>query len=258
MNPAAPFVANISSGFTGSPSASISAVQLVLNNSVTGTGVVFDYPSSSTTLKIPANTLLPDTEYSLHVGFFNVFTAVSSGVPTSLQFVNYTNSSFTTGNATPVQVLSGLQGGPASNPVALSGTGIAALSGTIGGFGSADFYRFSWPGGEFTADASVTGVNADGSYDFELFNANGGLVADEVLDAADDFAAAIDESISAADYIVGLVADNINDPSFTITFDTPVEGAAVATPEPDTLSLVTVGLGLLLLISFLSPSDKRA
>jgi hypothetical protein len=42
------------------------------------------------------------------------------------------------------------------------------------------------------------------------------------------------------DYVIALLADNPNDPTFTIDSATPMDGTAV--PEPATLALFNAGL----------------
>src|SRR4051812_15498327 len=70
-----------------------------------------------------------------------------------------------------------------------------------------------------------------------------------VLNASNGFAGLIDLNLAASDYIIGLVASDINDPNFSITFNTPVQGAALAAvPEPGTMSLLGGALAGFILI----------
>lgn len=239
MNPAAPFQVNFVTPFN--PNGSESTVQVDWI-STTGTAIGSMQASPSSPLIIPANALLPNTTYDFGVVFENEQTSSNAGVPGAIAFDQVTHLTFTTGNAAPVQVVS-VPGGSVSHPVQLSGTGIAEIDGSIEGDGSAEFYGFSWAGGAFTVDASVTGANANASYDFILYGPNG-EVADVVLDAADSFMAPIDEAAMAAgDYAIGLVANSANDPEFSIVFDTPVSGGGGArvVPEPSTWAMLLIG-----------------
>jgi hypothetical protein len=48
-------------------------------------------------------------------------------------------------------------------------------------------------------------------------------------------------SLAAATYCIGIEANNSNDPAFSLTFNTLVDGT---TPEPSTFVLLSVGLGV--------------
>src|SRR5208282_307133 len=113
---------------------------------------------------------------------------------------------------------------------------VGSLSSPIGGEGASDFYELFWHGGTFDAIASISSANSNGSYEFELFNRDGSLNMDLILDAADDFSATINETLSEGLYEIGIVADSPFDPEFTTDLATPVEGPAV--PEPATLPLL--------------------
>jgi hypothetical protein len=60
------------------------------------------------------------------------------------------------------------------------------------------------------------------------------------LNDADMFTATINEMLATNTYQIGLLANSPDDPPFTITFDTPVEGVIV--PEPSSLTLLAFGL----------------
>jgi|SRR5215472_3374771 len=137
-------------------------------------------------------------------------------------------------------------GGTASNPVLLpSNTPVAQITASIGGLGSSDFYEFAWPGGAFSATASIAGPNANASYDYQLFNPDGSLNLDLVLDGTDGFTATISEALLSGAYTIGILASSSNDPSFSLTFAAPVSGPI---PEPASIGLLAAGLTGLALI----------
>ncbi|MBV9198307.1 MAG: hypothetical protein JOY83_00955 [Alphaproteobacteria bacterium] len=150
---------------------------------------------------------------------------------------------------TSVQVLTSFPGGAAGNPVPLPGTSIYQVGASIGGQGSADFYKFFWSGGSFSADATVTGADALASFEFELFDMAGAVIADEVLDALNNFGASLDLMLAAGNYTIGILKIGPDDANFLITFNTPVDGPVTAAPEPGTLSLLVSALGLFLCLS---------
>jgi hypothetical protein len=136
-----------------------------------------------------------------------------------------------------------LVGGTASAPVfLLSGPPVAGVTGTIGGIGSKDYYAFYWSGGAFSAAASITGANVGAPYLFSegvagTYSSGGS----ETLKTSDSFTSTIAiASLAPGNYCIGIDANNSNDLAFSLTFDTPVDGA---TPEPSTLVLLSVGLG---------------
>jgi len=193
LNPAAPFQFNFVNPL--SPSEPGSQVELLL-----GPGFITAAPGAP--LIIQPNTLVPNTTYKAIAVFENKTTSVVSGVTETVVFGLATEFSFTTGNAAPVQVVT-LPGGSATKPTQLSGTGIGQVNGTIGGLGSEEFYEFSWAGGAFTVDASVTGANANGSYDFSLYGPSSlTMVADATLDSTDAFTAPIDLTALAGGIIL--------------------------------------------------------
>ena len=64
--------------------------------------------------------------------------------------------------------VSGLAGGTSSSPLYLATGPNIPVAGTIGGEGTQDYYLFDWSGGAFSATATVTGANVDGSYLFSV------------------------------------------------------------------------------------------
>src|SRR5271170_6504926 len=139
------------------------------------------------------------------------------------------------------------QGGTLTNPVTFSQQGVGQISASIGGLGSEASYEFGWPGGAFSATASVSGANPTGSYLFQLSQpGNPGTVIDDgTLDGADSFTATINDALLASgDYVIALLANSTDDPTFTIDFATPVNGTAgtATVPEPPSLLLLAPGL----------------
>jgi len=191
---------------------------------------------SSTDSVLPAGTLAADTTYTLQMIFFQQPPTSSNSLAVPY-FVLFTDVAFTTAaGPSPPQTLINFPGGPLSHPVLVPSGPVGSLSSPIGGEGASDFYELFWHGGTFDAIASISSANSNGSYEFELFNRDGSLNMDLILDAADDFSATINETLSEGLYEIGIVADSPFDPEFTIDFATPVEGPAV--PEPATLPLL--------------------
>ncbi len=125
--------------------------------------------------------------------------------------------------------LSSLQGGTSSSPVNLPGGSVAQVTGSIAGSGSQEYYAFSWPGGVFSATASITGsINTGASYVFSVgttgsCNGQGSVT----LNAANSFIGTLSvASLPAGNYCIGIDANNSNDPTLTITLNTPVMGVS--------------------------------
>ncbi len=136
-----------------------------------------------------------------------------------------------------------LQGSSSSTPVFLpSGDPVAEVTGTIGGQGTQDYYTFLWTGGAFSASASITGASAGASYLFSEGDAggcSGGGTA--TLNSGDSFSSTISvANLAPGQYCIGIDANNSNDPAFTLTFNTPVDGTP--TPEPSYFVFVSIGL----------------
>lgn len=144
-----------------------------------------------------------------------------------------------------VPVLGNLTGGPSSAPVFLVGSNVGGITGTIGGFGSQEFYSFLWNGGTFSASASINGANAGASYLFS--EGSGGSCSGggaQTLSGANNFTGTINiPDLAPGQYCIGLDANNVNDPAFTLMFNTPVNGV----PEPTSGLLLSTGLGFGLL-----------
>jgi len=139
------------------------------------------------------------------------------------------------------------QGGPASAPVVLvSGTTLGAITGTIGGDGSEDYYSFFWGGGEFSVTTTITGANPGASYGFSFNPVFSGCANGPVaLNSSNHFSYTYVSSplLAAGQYCIGIDANSANDPAFMLTFNTPVAGSS--TPEPSDFALLSIGLGII-------------
>jgi hypothetical protein len=147
-----------------------------------------------------------------------------------------------------------LPGGTLSNPVTFLEQGLGQISSSIGAFGSESAYEFSWSGGEFSATAAVSDANPDDSYEYILSQLyepgqQNDNIDSLILNSMNNFTDDISETnLPPGDYVIGLFANNVNDPNFTINFNTPVNGTAGASvPEPSSLALFAPALVLLLL-----------
>jgi hypothetical protein len=137
-----------------------------------------------------------------------------------------------------------LQGGPSSAPILLNVPLVAQVSGTIGGQGSQDNYLFDWGGGEFSATGGIGGTpNPGASYLFSAgtvgsCNSRGSAT----LNSGDSFTSTIAiANLAPGQYCIGIDANNSSDPTFALTFNTPVSGV----PEPSGFVLLSIGLGLM-------------
>lgn len=172
-----------------------------------------------------------------------------SGLPDADDFVNTAATGFAMGNSIPgtwTETLNGFQGGTASAPVfLLGGSPVGAVTGTIGGPGSQDYYFFSWVGGAFSASAAITGAPAGASYLFSEGLAGSCNSANTTLDSSDSFTGTISiGNLAPGQYCIGLDANNPNDPDFALTFNTPVSGA----PEPSGLVLLPTSIGMIVVL----------
>jgi hypothetical protein len=136
-----------------------------------------------------------------------------------------------------------LQGGGPTGPQFLSGEGlVGSVTGTIGGQGSEDYYGFSWPGGAFSASASLTGAGSSASYLFSAgVTGTCGGAGSATLNSSDSFAGTIAiPDLAPGQYCIGLDANSLSDPTFTLTFNTPVNSDI---PEPSSVILLSIGVG---------------
>lgn len=144
----------------------------------------------------------------------------------------------------PPATFDGLKGGPSSAPTFLvSASPIGSVQSVIGGLSSQDYYSFSWAGGAFNATASIAGANVGASYLFSEGHIGDCRGATETLNGSDNFMSTIAiPNLAPGQYCIGIDATSPNDPAFTLTFNTPVQGTV---PEPSTLILVSVSFTLM-------------
>ena len=141
-----------------------------------------------------------------------------------------------------VATLNSFPGGTTSAPAFLIASLVGGVTGTISGQGSQDYYAFLWDGGPFSATASITGANTGASYLFSEGAIGTCSSAPQTLNSGNNFIDTISiPNLPAGEYCIGLNADNPNDPSFSLVFDTPVTGV----PEPSAFVLFSIGLGTL-------------
>jgi hypothetical protein len=211
--------------------------------SLTGvTGGGLPGPFVSDTVASWATQCGPGNNYGGAAQFYTV-PLTSLGVYTA--FNSPLGGGFAIGTLTIAAELN-LQGGPSTTPTEFNVPLVAAVTGTIGGQGSTDYYAFDWAGGAFNATGSITGpTNPGASYLFSVGttgNCSGNGSA--TLTSSDSFSSTIAiGNLASGQYCIGLVANNPNDPAFTLTFNTPVQGTT--TPEPSSSMLLAIGLGVI-------------
>jgi len=143
------------------------------------------------------------------------------------------------------ETLNGLQGGTTAAPVFFFGSPVAGVSGTISGQGAEEYYGFYWPGGAFSASASITGASGSASYLFTEGAVGTCMgVASQTLNSGDSFSGTISGSLVPGVYCIGLDANSASDPNFSLTFTTPVNGV----PEPSGFVLLSVGVGMIVVL----------
>ena len=118
---------------------------------------------------------------------------------------------------------------------------VGGLGGTIGSEGPAVYYSFLWGGGAFGASGEL-GLpplqQLEDSYFFTMGSTASGCTsqASDILNSVNNFTGSITSSnLAAGTYCIGFdpFTGNI-DPTFTLTFSTPVEGVTPLAPETQT------------------------
>jgi hypothetical protein len=124
----------------------------------------------------------------------------------------------------------GFQGGTSAAPAVLPGSIVAVVTGSISGQGSQNYYSFQWSGGAFSATASITGASNSASYLFSVGTTGSCNSANIALASGNSFTGSIPlPNLAPGQYCIGIDADNSNDPAFTLTFNTPVQGVTFFT-----------------------------
>ena len=163
------------------------------------------------------------------------------GAPGSTFSGTFTNFNVTTFAAAAI---TGVDGGTASNPVALPARTISSVAGSVGP--APAFFSFFWQGGSFQAQVDVPFPNqllAGQSVEFELC---GGVNCSNVLqtavaNSADGWLSILSGDLAPGYYTMGVLSPV--DPDFSIDFTTPVIGGAV--PEPSTWAMMILGFCVL-------------
>jgi len=230
------------------------SVSLLVFNSSTG-AIAYNSGALAATagsLVLPANTLAVNTSYSYSL-VFDVMRHCGLGqscdntnpIGSALIWETGTDGEFTTLMAPPPNTTTvNLQGGTLAHPVPLQSEGrIGQVNGAIGGAGAEDFYVFYWAGGLFQANAQLYGADPHDSYQFELMDQHGTVLATYVLDQSNNFTASLSRSLAKGpNYEIGLLASSSNiDPNYSITLTTPI----VAVPEPSMAALAGLGLAVI-------------
>jgi len=217
------------------------ALRAGTNNDVEYQNVPFNPPGTGTSNYRISNIFVNPSVYAgapVSPGLFQYIEAISNSAS-----IPIASPQGTVGYNLPAS-LTNFQGSAGSSPTLLPyGQLVGAIAGSIGGFGSQDYYSFFWPGGAFSATASLT--NVTGSTSSYLFSQgvagtcdSGGSVT---LNTADSFTGTItNPNLLGGQYCIGLFANNPLDPNFTLTFNTPVSDPA---PEPAGFVLMAAGLG---------------
>ena len=220
------------------------ALRAGTNNDIVFQNVSFNPPGISgsffTIGNIFVNPSLTPGGIFLPASFYEITETISDSA-----FIPIANSQGVVAFTNP-STLTSFTGGSSSAPAALpAATLVGAITGSIGGLGSQDYYSFFWPGGSFSATASLTGApNPTSSYLFSegVTSACNG-VASLTLNNGDSFTGTItNANLAAGQYCIGIDANNPTDPNFTLTFNTPVTSQA---PEPTGLVLFSIGAGML-------------
>ena len=205
---------------------------LAAPNDVEFKNVPFSPPGSSSQTWTVENIFVNPSLYP--GGFqFDEFVSASLPVAGAQQWVA-TNGPLT---------LLNFRGGLSSAPVPLpAGQLVGEVTGSIGGSEPQDYYSFYWSGGPFSATASIIGAPGGASY---LFSEGGAgscsSGASATLNSADSFASTIGADLASGQYCIGISANELNDPNFALTFNTPVTDEA---PEPSGFVLLSIGLGM--------------
>lgn len=178
----------------------------------------------------------------LHVSSVNTVLADLNFEDTGEDFIG-------TGSLTYGWILPGLEGGSSSAPASLPSPGpVSGITDTFSAETSEIYYDFLWRGGFFSATGTVDGASSGSSYVFSTGVSgtctSGGT---STLNSADSFTGTISvNNLPAGQYCIGIDANTATDPSFFLTFNTPVNPAAAVAQLPEPSGFVLLSIGLLL------------
>ena len=154
------------------------------------------------------------------------------------------------------ETLNGFQGGSSFAPALLVyGPGVEGVNGVISGLGAQDYYQFQWAGGAFSATASIADQSLADTFLFSLGVSGTCSTVSQTLNSGDSFSGTISlANLAPGLYCIGLTSTTENDPGFTLTFNTLVQGQAQSEglylPEPTSLALLSIGLGMIGVLRF--------
>jgi PEP-CTERM motif len=141
-----------------------------------------------------------------------------------------------------------LTGGTATDPIPLPSSTVGSISGDIGGASpSSDYYSFYWTGGEFEASVGVADAAElipQPAYTFELCEGTScaDVLQTTTADSENAWQSSLSGNLAQGYYTVGIIDNSSTpDPSFSITFDTPISQLTSGVPEPSTWAMLLLG-----------------
>jgi hypothetical protein len=170
--------------------------------------------------------------------------AVSAfGGPGSTFSGTFTNLTVTTFAPTAV---TGVNGGTASQPVALPANTICSVTGNVGS--APAFFSFYWQGGTFQAQVGVpfpTQVLPSEAVEFELCGGAscGSVIETAVANLGDGWQSSLSGYLAPGYYTTEVILQGAVDPEYSVDFTTPVVGGSIpgAVPEPSTWAMLLIG-----------------
>lgn len=238
-------------GYSAFSSSTVGAAQVLL--STNGSGAIVGYQVEAA------------VQMGWDVAMFNpqvvgggsgmLFADAVDAVTNTITDTGFSASSHLTGQWT--EAVNGFQGGTSSAPVFLiGGVPITAVSGTIGGDGSQEYYSFLWGGGSLSIGASVTGAPGTASYLLTGGGSNNcSNLGSQSLNSSNNFSNTLSlASLAPGQYCIGLSASDLADPNFELTFSTPVS----AVPEPTTFVLLSFGMATISVLRRTHNSRQRS
>jgi hypothetical protein len=180
-------------------------------------------------------------------GNATLFVAPTNNVSAGLEFA-YTGEVFTGAETlTNGWILNDFQGGSSSAPTSLNSPGLVAeITGSLTAEALQDYYDFQWLSGAFSVTATVPDAPSGASYGFSVGAAGtcGSEEGSATLNSSDSFTGTIAiANLAAGQYCVGINTSSSIDPTFALTFNTPVNGSSTQSgvPEPSGFVLLSIG-----------------